>query len=466
MVAPVQHKPRPVQYKIMIFKKIQLTHFRCFKAVSVELHPRLNVFVGNNGQGKTAFLDAIAVGLGAVLTHLPATKGNNFRSNDLWQELPTSSGSAIRDQTPISALNQAPYVRVMLETTDGISWDRTEKRDRSKQTQQAIPPDKKLGELHHFLDNIINDVQAGLPTSLPVMVYYGTDRAGRSSLSNSEPRYFNKTFTRFKALFEAMKPSSRVDNMVERFAFQEDIERREKENRGDLEYRQALLESVRQAIYKVIPYCTDIRTTISPLRLKITLEPIAGKKNILFLDQLSDGYRAMLALVTDLALRMAQANPHLENPLQAEAIVLIDEVDLHLHPQWQQTVLPNLLSTFEKTQFIVTTHSPQVLTTVEEPECIHSIVWENGKVQVKQPNSCYGAESSRLLKDILVVEPRPQNTKMALMLKQYFELIEQGNGEELAALDIRAQLEKWSRGDEMKLIKADMEIRRRQVFGV
>jgi len=388
----------------MILKNIQLTNFRCFKQISVDLHPRLNVFVGENGQGKTAILDGIAVGLGAVLSHLPDVKGINFRSTDRWQELPTLSGGSLLN--PTQPVKQAPYVRVRLESTDGITWDRTEKRDSSKQTQQQIPSDKKLRELHDFMEHIINDIQAGLPTNMPVMVYYGTDRAGRSSLSMTQSNYLKKTFNRFKALEDAMKPNSRVDFMVEGFAFQEDIERREKENRGDLEYRQPLLESIRQAIYQIIPRCTDIRTTISPLRLRVTVEPIDSQPNQLFLDQLSDGYRAILALVTDLAFRMAHANPHLDNPLQAEAIVLIDEVDLHLHPQWQQTVLPKLTQLFENTQFLVTTHSPQVLTTVEEPECIHGLVWEKGIAHLKQPNSCYGAESSRLLQDILGVEPR------------------------------------------------------------
>ena len=435
----------------MILKKLQLTNFRCFKKLTVDLHPRLNVFVGNNGKGKTAILDGIAVGLGAVLTHLPEIKGINFRTNDRRKN---------------EKMKQAAYVRVMLETTEGIIWDRTEKRDQSKQTLQEIPPDKKLAELHKFLEQTINGIQADLPTKLPVMVYYGTDRASRSSVSSTVLRDFKKTFNRFKAMDEAIKPSSRVHFMVENFAFQEDIERREKENREDLAYRQPLLENVRQAIYKIIPACSDIRTTINPLRLRIIIETIKGQPQVLFIDQLSDGYRAMLALVTDLAFRMAQANPHLSEPLKAEAIVLIDEIDLHLHPEWQQIVLPDLLKTFENTQFLVTTHSPQVLSTVEEPACIHNIMWENGTAQLKQPNSCYGAESSRLLKDIFGVEPRPQNTEMAVLLKKYFELIAQDNGEKPEALEIRDQLEKWSQGDEMKLIKADMEIRRRKVFGV
>jgi predicted ATP-binding protein involved in virulence len=86
----------------------------------------------------------------------------------------------------------------------------------------------------------------------------------------------------------------------------------------------------------------------------------------------------MLAMVMDLARRMAQANPRLEDPLQSEAIVLIDEVDLHLHASWQQTILPDLLRVFPNAQFIVTTHSPQVLTTVE-PEQIQILDWQNNQ---------------------------------------------------------------------------------------
>jgi len=80
--------------------------------------------------------------------------------------------------------------------------------------------------------------------------------------------------------------------------------------------------------------------------------------------QLSDGYKTLLGLVIDLSMRMGLANPHLGDPLQAEAVVMIDEVDLHLHPAWQQRVLGDLLRTFPNTQFIVTTHSPFVVETL------------------------------------------------------------------------------------------------------
>ena len=103
----------------------------------------------------------------------------------------------------------------------------------------------------------------------------------------------------------------------------------------------------------------------------------------------------MLALAADLARRMIQGNPHLDNPLESQAIVLIDEVDLHLHPSWQQRVLPDLIRTFPNAQFIVSTHSPQVLTTVK-PEHIAELYREGNGIVAGPANShTYGAEAGR-----------------------------------------------------------------------
>jgi predicted ATP-binding protein involved in virulence len=158
-----------------------IENFRAIRKLELPLNPQLTVLVGNNAAGKTTILDAIAVGLGAVLTRLPKVSGIKFRPNDLRVE-PTT---------------EAPYTRVTLESVEGVIWDRTEKRDQNKRTQQAIPPDKKLSELHQYLENIINDVQDGKPTDLPVIAYYGTNRA---VLSSSLQRDFNKNINRFKAL--------------------------------------------------------------------------------------------------------------------------------------------------------------------------------------------------------------------------------------------------------------------------
>ena len=140
-------------------------------------------------------------------------------------------------------------------------------------------------------------------------------------------------------------------------------------------------------------------------------------------SQLSDGYRAMLALVMDLARRMAQARgdarPTGESLLNSPAIVLIDEVELHLHPSWQQTVLTTLMEIFTNTQFIVTTHSPQVLTSIPSR---HIRILDGGKAHTVDEQT-QGAEASRLLKHIFGVELRPKNLDIVQALNEYTKLV-------------------------------------------
>jgi predicted ATP-binding protein involved in virulence len=440
----------------MKISHITIENFRAIKKLDLPLDPQLTVLVGNNAAGKTTILDAIAVGLGAILTHFPGVSGMKFCDNDIRQEPATE----LKDgQVP----QQAPYTRVTLESIEGIIWDITKKRDQTKRTQQAIPPDKKLVQLHDFLENIINDVQDGKPTHLPVIAYYGTDRA---VLSSSLQRDFNKNFNRFKALEDALVATQRFQTMLEWFAFQEDIERREQTQRRDFEYRLPVLESVRQALTQMMPGCSNPRTLINPLRLIVTFEYQSGPQEILSLNQLSDGYRTTLALVMDLARRMAQANPHFHDKAiqQSEAIVLIDEVDLHLHSIWQQQVLVDLMATFPKAQFIVTTHSEKVLTTIK-PEHIILLTRQKDNIFAEQATSSYGAESGRLLVEIMGVNERPpaEKNKFTELLGKYYDLIESNLGESPEALKLRQELNQESPHDPI-LMKADMEIRRQRVL--
>jgi len=117
---------------------------------------------------------------------------------------------------------------------------------------------------------------------------------------------------------------------------------------------------------------------------------------------LSDGERSVLALILDISKRLAQANPRLDDPLETgEAVVLIDEIDLHLHPQWQRKVVGNLERTFRSCQFIATTHSPQVIGEVPH-EKIQMI--KDGKIY--SPNRSFGIDSSRVLEEVMDTSSR------------------------------------------------------------
>jgi predicted ATP-binding protein involved in virulence len=253
----------------MKLSHITIENFRAVKKLDLPLDPQLTVLVGDNAAGKTTILDAIAVGLGAVLTRLPEIRGIDFRSNDLRQELATLSDTFKLSYSPLSAMNKAAYTRITLESLEGVSWARTKKRDQTKRTQEAIPSDKKLGQLHEFLDKIINDIQDGKAVDLPVIAYYDTGRAPRSWVSVFQQRHTKKSFNRFKALENALNNNLRSEaiTMIDWFALQEDLERRAKERLPS--YRSIVLETIRQALRRILPNCTHLHTEMDAVNLSI-----------------------------------------------------------------------------------------------------------------------------------------------------------------------------------------------------
>ena len=170
----------------------------------------------------------------------------------------------------------------------------------------------------------------------------------------------------------------------------------------------------------------------------------------------------MLALAADLARRMVQGNPHLDDPLSSEAVVLIDEVELHLHPAWQQRILGDLRRTFPNAQFIVSTHSPQVLTTVE-PQRIVELYRDGDRIIAGTPAiATYGAEAGDVLSVVMGVNERPKN-KFTEDLARYMDLVGDDKGESKEALMLRRKLERLSPNDPA-LDSADIEIRRNKLL--
>ena len=127
-------------------------------------------------------------------------------------------------------------------------------------------------------------------------------------------------------------------------------------------------------------------------------------------ELLSDGERGVLAMVLDLTRRLAQANPAMEDPAaEAEAVVMIDEIELHLHPAWQRQIVHNLTAAFPRCQFIATTHSPQIIGEVE-----HGRIQIIANGEVYSPTHSFGVDSSRVLEEIMDANPRTREVKALL----------------------------------------------------
>ena len=435
----------------MKLKRVEIENYRAIETLDLPLDPDLTVFHGANGHGKTSVLRAIAMGLSSIPRLLPGVSaiGYNFPPTDR------------RGLQPL---------RVGLTTVDGIAWERQSGGERGRSSTR---------ELQDAMEAIVEaDREGAEPLDLPIFAFYDTDRTAFDDLQRDQifeerrqrrDRDFEENFPRYAALGEALAPrGTNVRVFLKWFYARENEELREKNERRDWDYRLKELNAVRTAIERMISGITDPRIKPRPLRFVVSMESETDKSEELALDQLSGGYRIMLALAADLARRMAQGNPHLDDPLQSEAIVLIDEVDLHLHPDWQQRVLTDLATTFPNAQFIVSTHSSPVLTTVR-PEQIVELRREDGRIVPRQfaapTYATYGAEAGSVLKMVMGVQERPaaEHNEFVKKLEEYMRLVYDGRGRSKEAVSLRGELKSLSPRDPA-LDAAELEMERQEIF--
>lgn len=394
----------------MQVNRLEMHDFRGFEELRLEFHPRLNVLVGVNGIGKSSVLDCLAILLSRLTGRIVAAKGTGrlFTESDVRQgEKQTTCGVEI-------TLEGAAY-----RWEAGKSILRGRKPTLSNQADIA----SLVSSIHERLD-------AEPDAGVPIAVLYSVNR-----LVDKVPLRVKKThvFDQYAALHHSLtgkREEADFKLFFEWFRNREDLENEARRylqddfRPEDWEFPDRQLQAVRNALERLMPEFSDLQ-----VRRKPKLRMIINKQGQEFqIERLSDGEKCLLALVGDMARRLAIANPALSDPLQGRGVFLIDEIDLHLHPAWQRMVIPRLLETFPNCQFIVTTHSPQVLGEVAH-ECIFVLtVDEQGKVVTHTPTRSLGLESSEVLTEILDAPERNVNAKRHL--NEIFDLIFEGKLEQ------------------------------------
>lgn len=190
------------------------------------------------------------------------------------------------------------------------------------------------------------------------------------------------------------------------------------------QYPDPQLEAVRHAIASFLPDYGQPSVRREPLRM------VVRKYNQEYrIDQLSDGEKCLIALIGDLARRLAIANPSRPNPLEGSGVVLIDEIDLHLHPAWQRMIIPRLSQVFPNCQFIVSTHSPQVLGEVEASD-IRLLYWdENEGIIHHVPKQARGLDSNGILDELMRpngdIPTLTRNREIMERLDKLFQVIDE-----------------------------------------
>jgi len=397
---------------------LRVTNFRRFEEVSLELDPTLSVLVAPNGGGKTALLDALSVGLRSFVDIMCESKASHgFDKTDM--RLSRTAEGQMVPQPPIT-LDVSGHI-------DGrpTDWHRElgSPDGRTTYAQAAALADRAKGLLRDLQDYA--DGRRKLAPNLPVIAYYGTGRLWNSArLSEARKKGASSFDRQTHAYLDCLTPSSSFAGFV--LWFEAVVREAQNETASGLmsPHRPALLlEAVRRSTNLVLEGCGWRNLDWDFIAGDIVAD--SQTEGRLPVSLLSDGLRNMIALVADLAHRAVRLNPHLgaDAPLHAPGIVLIDEVDMHLHPEWQQTVLAQLRNAFGQVQFIVTTHSPQVLSTVGK-ECIR-VIHKDGTITVPSQQT-KGVESPVVLAQVLGVDPLPPVLE-ARWVSDYEAAVESGD---------------------------------------
>lgn len=364
----------------MRIKDIRYVNYRGLETGELSFEKDLTVIIGKNGAGKTSVLSAISIALSWIIARLRSEKQNG-------------------QYIDIDSITN-PRLHSMIEYKfDEFSGAIT------------IPNKLKLGISKKFSLNIeplkdyasrkrLEFEEKNFKISVPTFVYYGVKRA----VVDIPLRIRNKEYTLLDTYKGCLNGAANFRDFFTWFRNQEDIENELRlHSNSTLNKYTRELDTFRKALSIFLPEYKNIKVRRSPLRMEVTKQ---GKR--VYINQLSDGEKTYLALIGDLCHRLVLANPTMPNPLQGEGIVLIDEIDLHLHPEWQGDFATRLNKVFPNIQFIITTHSPHVISRIE-PNKIR-ILSSDG---ISDADYSYGMPISIILEDIMGLSSQMPEDVMA-----------------------------------------------------
>jgi type I restriction enzyme M protein len=370
---------------------LRLRDFRGYAKLDLDL-PASGpaVLIGVNGAGKSTVLDAVAM----LLSPFAAIAcGQSARQAEI----------QLGDDD-IRAGEEAASVGATFRI-DGEEqyW---ELRSNHRKGVTSVP--RELTQSARILSERL---QAEGSLNLPVLCFYSANRGLDDDSGGKQRAYPSRQLHAYDRAFgRGMGP---FQDFLRWFREEEDLENQIR-LREDARHRNPRLEVVRQALQTFLSNLGAAR--FSDLRIeRVSGEGAsngAGKQGALVvekdkvplrIEQLSEGEKNTILLISDLARRFSVANPGRENPLEGDGIVLIDELDLHLHPGWQRGFLPALGATFPGCQFLVSTHSPQALSKIRKE---HVFIIENFERVLVTPFT-YGRDSNSILNEVMGLPERP-----------------------------------------------------------
>lgn len=411
----------------MKLNAVSLDNFKCFEHLQMELHPSVNLIVGINGTGKSSVLEALRILLGSL-----------FLSVDKYKDKIFSPGIS-NDDVRLKNLEQQFPVKVsaigMVDSFDEQNKPEKIEWERSLETRNGTTRHANAKEMKDVSSRMQLAIRNHSIVDIPLVAYYSTDRFKKEKKDiGVEP-----DGSRLRGYYNALDPLTNIKFFLDLY-YTETLA--ELQNGKPSE----LLAVVNEAVRKCLN-CESLLFDIKKQELvytdKLTHERVP-------FHLLSDGVRCTLSMVMELAFRCFILNPHLgtKAALGTKGVVLVDEIDLHLHPSWQRHVVNDFCEAFPNIQFVFTTHAPLVIGSLKEGH-IFSIS-DNQSFDFGLQT---GRDANYILKEMGVAE---MDEKSKQLLQNYFLMIENGNGLAKEALELREKLETLLGERNAELKRADV----------
>lgn len=381
-----------------MIKSIHIQNFRVIKELHYECAAGMNVVVGVNGAGKTTLLSALVVLLSWFRARMVNSNGRG---------LPLTDNDITYGED---------FCLLEITLTDGTEWKMYKQRSSNRDSPKTK---SEYSSLTDEVNNLLRDFESsGRSISLPIIAYYGIQRA----VDVPKNLHAWKNVSPLQIYSGKIDGRTNFRGFFEWFRTREDIENQERLD-SELSYRDKQLEAVRRAVHKALPQYGELKVHRGPQYFY--MEKSDGVKHRF--EQFSDGEKCYITLFSDIARMLAIANPTLDNPLDGEGVVIIDEVDLHLHPAWQMKVIGILRDLFPNCQFFISTHSPIVTTNVDVSNDDKLLVARNGEI-APTSERIFGREVDRILLDLFAMETL-RNDEVQECIDHIWSLLQAGDFE-------------------------------------
>ena len=450
----------------MEIQRVILNNVGLFENLELDLAPTLEnpshitVLVGNNGAGKSLILAALATSLSWFVARLGSKQG---------------SGNPISEDT---ILNGANFARIQIKITDSYGGADPSNSSESNEFEWTLAKTRKgrtvqykshLNDCTRLTDRYRESLTHNDKTSLPLIAFYSVERVVldiplkiRTKHNFLQLDGYDNSFSHgvdFRRFFEWFREREDTENES---GISEEVLNKVKplleNNQEALKQLEQLSDSakdpqltaVRTAIRRFMPEMDNLRVRRKP-RLYMAIDKNGETLNV---AQLSQGEKSLMALVGDIARRLAMLNPALENPLEGDGIVLIDEVDLHLHPSWQRNLCDRLIETFPNCQFVLTTHSPLVISDSQ-----NLLVYTLNKGEVQGLPSQYGQDANMVLLEVMDTSFR--NESIEIELNNLLDAIQDRKLTE--AQELLVKLTDKLPDNHIELVKAKLLLRKQEL---